>query len=232
MGDSMKHRLWLRQLSISAPRMTVRRELPWALRAGFWILPALLVALLISGAYDLGHRTARQGANAEATQDDGTLETRLNLAHATQSQLSTQIRQLTGENARLKEELAYFNQLLPSTAAGGTGVSIKGLAVAPVAPNQVRFRTMVVQAGNGKQRFSGHLQLLVTGKRGGETLQLVYPNDNAQDRDRYKIGFRHFQQLEGDLLLPDGITVTQVQARILENGQVRAQKALAADRSG
>ncbi|MBS1169600.1 MAG: hypothetical protein H6R01_518 [Burkholderiaceae bacterium] len=233
----MKHRLWLRQLSISSPTMIIKSQLPKPVRLGLWLLSLVVAGVLALWIYDLGRGLAgnpedrdlrAQIAQIKAERDQlaksaDSTETRQTIDRVAQSQLSEQIKALEAENARLKEDLAYFDSLLPANT-GTQGVTIQRLSLESSPPNQLRFRLLVMQGGSGKQRFSGELQLVVTAEQGGQSISLVYPKDRAADADKYKIGFRHYQRLEGVLTLPEGVVVKNVEARVMERGQVRAQK--------
>lgn len=203
----MKHKHLLRKLTISSPRMSVKRELLWPVKVVLWVVPLALCSVLTLGAYELGQRFSSSDSGMQA-------------------QLSEQIKALEAENARLKENLSHFNSLLPTnTAAGTQDIVIQKLALESVTPSKLRFRALVVKNGSDKLRFNGNLQLVVTALQDNQPVELVFPNDQSSDHDKYKMGFMQYQQVEWVLALPDGITVQNVQARVMENGQVRAQRA-------
>jgi hypothetical protein len=222
----MKHKLLLRKLSISASKMTVRRELPLPFKIVFWMVPLALCSTLTFGAYETGRRiaSADHDAPSQTAKPDDTTESRMNIERAAQNHLTEQIKSLETENARLKEELAFFNSLMPAGANAASGITIPGLALESISSNQFRFRALVMKGSNDKQRFAGNLQLVVTAQKGNETINLVFPKDKSQDAEKFKIGFRHYQRLEGNLSLPDGAQLKHVQARVMENGHVRAQR--------
>jgi hypothetical protein len=51
---------------------------------------------------------------------------------------------------------------------------------------------------------------------------ITFPKADASDK--YKLGFRHYQRVDGVLAVPDGATVKSVQVKILEKGAVRTQQ--------
>src|SRR5690606_32560307 len=102
------------------------------------------------------------------------------------------------------------------------GIAIRRLKIDQVAPNQLRYRLLVMQGGNGKH-FSGVLQLVISTVQDGKSAMMIFPEEDAADPGRFKLGFRHYQRLEGMLSLPEGVIATAVSARVLEGGQVRAQ---------
>jgi hypothetical protein len=68
------------------------------------------------------------------------------------------------------------------------------------------------------------LQLTVNVVRDGKNAMIIFPDNKSGEADKFKLSFQHYQRLEGVLNLPEGSIVQTVQARILENGQVRAQQ--------
>lgn len=242
--NSLKLRLWVRRLSVSSPRMSIKSHLPWPVRL---VIVALVVG--IGGAmamwiYDLGRsftgfdpRASReelatvreQVDKIKAERDEfsttvNSAESQLNIERSAQKQLAAQVKTLEVENVKLKEDLAFFESLLPADT-GAKGVSIRRLKADAIAPNQLRYRLLVMQGGKGEHDFVGTLQLAVTVLQGGKSAMMVFPEPNSRDTDKFKLGFKHYQRVEGVLTLPEGAAIKTVQARILDKGQIRAQQA-------
>lgn len=239
--NSMKFRLWRRRMSVSSPRLTIRRQLPWPMRLLFVMLIGVAGAAAM-WFYDAGHGiSAGQPDNAKeqlakykeqveqlmAERDKfsttaNAAESRINMEQAAQNQLASQVKTLESENMRLKEDLAFFESLLPN-ATGPLGISIRRLKIDQVAPNQIRYRLLIMQGGKGDQDFNGDLQLQVSTMQGGKSAMMTFPEANSAEQAKFKLSFRHYQRVEGVLTLPEGATTKLVQARVLERGQVRAQ---------
>jgi len=152
-------------------------------------------------------------------------ESRLTMERAAQAQLAQQIRALESENNRLKEELAFFESLLPADT-GPTGIAIRRLWTDWLAPGQLRYRLLVVQGGKGLREFDGTVQFVLTVLQAGKSAMLYFPDRQNSEPEQYKLGFKHYQRLEGVLALPEGVIVKLIQVRILEQGKVRAQQSL------
>lgn len=150
-------------------------------------------------------------------------ESQLNIERSAQRQLAAQVKSLETENIRLKEDLAFFESLLPADT-GAQGVSIRRLKAEVIAPNQLRYRLLVMQGGKGEREFVGNLQLAVTVLQGGKSAMMVFPDVNSREADKFRLGFKHYQRVEGILTLPDGVLIKAVQARILDKGQIRAHQ--------
>lgn len=232
-------------MSISAPKMTIKRHMPWPLR-----ILLLVVAIGVGGAmamwaYDLG-RSNFAGLNPDGMRDQveilneqvkklsaereqfsttaNAAESQLNIERSAQTQLANQIKALESENAKLKEDLSFFEKLLP-TNTGAQGITIQRLKAEVVVPNQVRYQLLAMQGG-GSALFVGNLQLSVTVLQSGKSVIINFPEQNATDLARYKLSFKYYQRVEGVLTLPDGAVIKAIQARVLDRGQMRAQQSV------
>ena len=74
-------------------------------------------------------------------------ESKLQIERAVQAQLGKQVKALEDENARLKEDLAFFENLIPS-ARQDNGLLINRFRVDPGAlPGEFRYRLLLLQGG-------------------------------------------------------------------------------------
>jgi len=239
--NSMKLRLWRRRMSVSSPKMTIRTRTPWPTRILIVLLAVLAGAAAMwfygDGGFSpvtpddarvqLAHyKEQLDKVTAERDQLSATAnaaESQLNIERSAQKQLAAQVKSLEADNMRLKEDLAFFESLLPN-ATGPAGIAIRRLKIDQIAPNQLRYRLLIMQGGKGDRRFVGSLQLMVTTLQDGKSAMMTFPAVPA-DQDKFKLSFMHYQRVEGVLTLPEGAATKLVQARVLENGQVRAQQA-------
>jgi hypothetical protein len=238
----VKLKLWLRRHSVSAPKMTIKTDWPWPLKVAFIGIVLGLGGAVAMWTYDLGRsftgfspqasteelalfKEQIDTLSAERDQFSSTVnsaESQLNIERSAQKQLAAQVKILEAENIKLKEDLAFFESLLPADT--GQGITIRRLKVDLIAPNQLRYRLLLMQGGKGGREFVGDLQFTVTVVQGGKSAMMIFPQGNKSDANKYKLGFKHYQRVEGVLSLPDGVTVKMIQARVLEKGQIRAQQ--------
>jgi cell division protein FtsB len=147
-------------------------------------------------------------------------DSELNIERSTQKQLATQVQALTVENNKLKEDLAFFENLIPATN-GPEGVRIGAFKADASNKTQVQYRLLVMQGGKNVQDFVGELQFLMTVADGGKTVTLTLPEIKNDDAARLKLSFKYYQRLEGTLTIPEGTVIKTLQARILDKGQLR-----------
>lgn len=233
----------LRRRPASAPRMTIKSRMPWPLKGVAVALLLGLATAIAVWAYQMGRdfsgfdpAAARQQLAALAQQvqslqterdrlrssADAT-ESTISIERSAQQQLAAQIKVLEAENAKLKEDLAFFESMLP-TGTGLQDVAIQRLEGEMESPTRLRYRLLVRQ-GVRDRSFSGNLQLAVTLLQDGATKVLLFPADGA-DADKYKLEFKYYQRLEGVLNVPGGAVIKTIQARVLEKGKLRAQQSI------
>lgn len=239
----MKFRLWRRRLSVSSRRVTIRAQLPWPLRLILGAAVLGLAAVVAMWTYDLGRSLTGQPGDANKERlaqyeeqleklgrEHGRLsamadaaQSQINIERATQKQLAIQVKNLEAENTALKEDLAFFDSLLPNTI-GPQGVAIRRMKIDFAAPHQLHYRLLIMQGGKGDHPFVGNLQFAVTALQGGKNVMMNFPGTNAAEQERFRLSFKSYQRVEGALTLPEGAAIKTVQARVLENGQLRAQQ--------
>lgn len=214
----------------------------WPLRIARFLMLLLIVGGLAFWTYGLGRgtnalgdaisaeeaqRLEAQAAKAQAERDRAanhlsTAENQLAMERAAHKQLAAQVQTLTAENARLEEDLAFFDSLLPSGPAS-EGISIRRLKMELLPPNQLRYRLLVMRRGNNTQDFKGSLALSLSITQAGKPVVLAFPGKDEK-AEPFQLEFRRYQRIEGILTLPEGVQVKNAQVRVLENGKVRAQQ--------
>ena len=148
-----------------------------------------------------------------------TSESTLKIEQTAQAELKTQLRRLEDENARLKEDLSFFETLIPN-GARDEKLAIHGLRVAPEAmPGEYRYRMLLTQGSAPRDReFQGSVQLVVDLQRDGRSTILTFPDEKAPAGDAFKLAFKRFRRVEGVFRVEPGAIVRAVQVRILESG--------------
>jgi hypothetical protein len=228
------------RFGISAPKMTVRTHVAWYWR---WLgmVAALAVSLVIAAwLYDAGRRFAgfdRSETEQELAQLRATVakleqetrrlraiadasESRLKIEQSAQAQLGSQVKSLEDQNTRLKEDLAFFENLTPAADK----LSIHRFKVEPDAlPGEYRYRLLVLQGGRRDREFQGSLQLVVSLQENGRDGMIIVPDQASATDSAYRLGFKYFQRVEGTFRVPPKAKVVSVQARVLERGSDQAR---------
>lgn len=232
----MRFRLLRRRLTISAPSMAIRSALPWPFR---WAAMAVVLGFCAAiglWAFEFGKDIAGVdgGAkeellklrtdNAVLKQERDKAQSVANTAQsvqtaekAAQDQLRTQSKQLESENRALRDDLGFFERLMP---AGNTdGVSIRGLQV-DVLGNSLKWQVLAMQPGKNAPEFSGKLEIAFTGQLAGK------PWSTTLSGGALPIVFKQYRRLEGVLSLPEQAVVKTATAKLVEGGAVRATQSI------
>jgi hypothetical protein len=236
----MRFRLLRRRLTISAPRVAVRSALPWPLR---WIMLALVLgfcAAIALWAFEFGKGIAGldsgsreelaslraelsrlQGENLEQRAVAQVADSLLTAERAARDGMAAQVRQLESENRSLRDDLGFFERLLPM--AKSDGLAIRALQADVLSEAQLRWQVLVIQPKPNAAEFKGRFELLLAGEREGQPWSQVMPAEGQA------LQFRQYRRLMGVLELPAQTVVKTVTARVLEGTQVRAQQTLTLD---
>jgi hypothetical protein len=231
----------LRQrFGIAAPTVAVRTQVPWYLR---WLgLAALLAfsAALAVWMYDAGRRfagfdrseveqeiNAARGELAKLREELGRLravanaaDSKVSIERTAQQKLAQQIKGLEQENARLREELAIFESMLSTETAGAAPLSVLRFKVEPdVLPGEFRYRVLLLAAGSRRgKEFQGRMELVVGLTEEGRSAMITVPGAGDAEAGNFKLGFKHFQRIDGIFRVSPKAKVANVQLRVYEAG--------------
>ncbi|MGV3569036.1 MAG: DUF6776 family protein [Ramlibacter sp.] len=229
----MRFKLLRRRLTISAPRMAVRSAMPWPLRwAGVAVWLGFCAAMSL-WAFELGKDLAGvddnaqeelvrlRADNAKLQAERDRVQSILNTSgsvitaeRAAQERLTAQIRTLESENRTLREDLGFFEKLMP--ASGTENVAIRGLHAEVLSGTQLKWQVLVIQPAKNAPEFRGKLEVSVSGTREGKPWMMPVPG-GAQN-----LQFRQYRRVEGMADLPADAIVKNVSARVLEGAVSRA----------
>jgi len=227
------------KFGINAPRLSVRTRISWPLRM-------IAVGVLVAGGLILGQWVFETGlriAGFEKSQSElqlGQLKTRVTLLEqenlelkadklrtsqqieieqTTQKDLAKSLQALQEESATLREDNAFFRNLLSPDQGPGL-VSIYHFKVErnPVLAGEYRYRLLLLKTGKREQEFIGSVQFLVTGEQAGKKVAYSFPEMAPGKSQPIKVSFKYYQRLEGAFQLPAGLLPKSVQIRVFEAG--------------
>ena len=233
----MRFRLLRRRLTISAPRMSVRSAMPWPVR---WVVAAIVLGFCGAiglWAFEFGKDIAGldHGAKEElvklrsevasmhveldkAQSIANTAGTLVTAGKASEDKLIEQVKQLQAENQSLRNDLGFFEKLIP--ASGVDGVSIRGLQADLQNGKDLKWQVLVIQASKNAAEFHGHLELTFSGLLNGKPWSATLPN-GAQ-----ALSIKQYGRLEGVFEVPAQVQIKGVLAKVLEGSSVRATQSL------
>lgn len=243
----LKYRPLRPRRGLRASRAVIRVHRPW--RVWIWALVlAIGLGLAVAWAIDAGLGVRQPAGPADTTlvaanaalreqlaevtaerdrlrTSANTPEARLEMARAERERLVQQLKSAEAEVSQLKEDLGFFEALLPATGdTSGIHVRSFRVVVDEAQPQAVHYRLLVMQGGSKafveQPEFRGDLQFTISAVRAGQPLTLTLPNPKEVPLPAVRL--THYQRIEGDLAIPKGAEVRAVSVRIVQNGQVRA----------
>ncbi|WP_283789329.1 DUF6776 family protein [Bermanella sp. WJH001] len=121
--------------------------------------------------------------------------------------------------ATLQEEVAFYKGIMaPSTTK--QDLRIQKVDIEPtLEQRRYRYKVVVTQVGTNQRFVSGLAAVNITGVLDGK--QVVYGlRDVSEDVQDYgiKYRFRYFQEIVGDLVLPEGFIAESVEVVLQTNG--------------
>ncbi|MDD0810281.1 hypothetical protein PSQ20_08040 [Curvibacter sp. RS43] len=233
----MRFRLLRRRLTISAPRVSVRSAMPWPLR---WAVLAIMLGFcgaIALWAFEFGKNLAGLEPHAreevlalreqlaqmrderdKAQSVANTSGSLLTAERATQERLLAQVHQLEQDNRSLRDDLGFFEKLIPANSQDDVG--IRGLQAEVLAGQQLRWQILVIQPVKAGPEFKGRLEMVLSGTLAGKPWEMPLPQGPVA------LQFRQYRRLEGVLELPAQAVVKQVTARVLDANGSRAVQTL------
>ncbi len=213
--------------------MAVRSALPWPFR---WIVIALVFgfcAAIALWAFEFGKAIAGlDGSNPEevsrlhaelrkvqeerdqARRVADTAQTRVTAEKAAQEQLLARTRELEADNLALRDDLGFFEQLMP--ASDSEGLSVRGLQAGVAEDHKLRWRVLLIQPQKNAAEFEGTLQISFTGLLNGKPWTMAAPGRTQTVR------FKQFGRFQGVVDLPSQVVVKTVSVKVLSGTVVKA----------
>jgi hypothetical protein len=135
---------------------------------------------------------------------------------AAQAGLMAQYKQLEAESRRLRDDLGFFEKLIPST--GGEGIAVRSLQAEVLAGRQIKWQVLLIQAQKNAPDFSGKLEVSFAGTQNGKPWAGSLPGGPQELR------FRQYGRTEGLFDLPDQTVVRAVSVKVIEGNTVKASQ--------
>ena len=172
-STAVKLRRLRQRFGIRAPKVAIRTHVAWYWRGGAIVLLLSLSLALAAWVYDAGRSIA--GFDSRSTSRELTelkdriveldaelsvvrgvasaADSNLKIERVAQQQLAQQVRLLESENSALKQDLAFFEGLLPDNVGGEQGVRINRFRIeSDGASGQRRYRLLVIHNASRQQK--------------------------------------------------------------------------------
>ena len=224
--------------------MSVRSALPWPFR---WAVLAIVLGFCAAiglWAFEFGKNIAglekgskeelvRLNAEVSALHQElvkanesrdqaqliaNTAGTLVTAEKAAQQQLVTQAQQLELDNRRLRDDLGFFEKLIPTT--GGDGVAIRGVQAELTGASTVKWQVLVIQANKNASEFAGRLELNFSGMLNGK------PWVGALPEGARAVSVRQYGRFDGEFELPAQVVLKLVSAKVSDASGVKSTQSI------
>ena len=207
----------------------------------FWARAAVLLAVLVAGggAYFYGFYSGiRENGDARIERDElqdsvlamqeenGALREQLlkiEQAGTVDQQALDNVQQTIVAQrekiSQLEEDVLFYKQIMsPENAENGLVIGQLDL-VATDAPRTIRYRMELKQQGNNENVINGHASVNILGMRNYQEISIPLSELSATQLDEdIRLQFRYFQNIEGELMLPENFEPTKVQIMAVAEG--------------
>ena len=162
-----------------------------------------------------------QEENAKLSSKAASFERQAQMEHAANEEIINQIKALGDENARLKENVTFFQNLPLAQGESQSDLSILHLKVERDSlPGEYNCRLILVQSVKQRGKaFQGNMQLIVNALKDGKKVVLQFPLESSADEvTAYQLNFKYYQVIDRAFKVTPGMVIENVQVRVFERG--------------
>jgi hypothetical protein len=207
----------------------------------YWVRGCVVLALLVcgGGAYLYGftaairengearvERDRLQDAMVEMERENGLLRQQfLNLEQAStvDKQALENVQQtivgLRENISQLEEDVLFYKQIMsPENDESGLAIGQLDLVATDV-PGRIRYKMELKQQGNNENLIDGYANINVLGMRNYQEISIpLHELSESEQETDIRLQFRYFQNIEGELVLPEDFEPTKVQILAVAEG--------------
>lgn len=161
-------------------------------------------------------------ANLDLKEEVARADELLKLDREERNKLTLMIANLEAENARLKDDLAFFEGFIPGNQEAKS-IALRRFQVSrDTVPNQYRYRALLIQSSDNPPA-NLNVQLLVKVLNNDKPAVIVLPTDPNISDPQFKIRLTRISKVAGTFVLPADASLQGIELRILEGTSIRAQ---------
>lgn len=211
-------------------QLIIKAHSPWK----FW-LKWLLFLVLVSGVswlmFSIGLRSAGQvnftlqqeqsrlqeklyhlgRENSELREKNAVLERTTQVDKESYSAIGDNLKNLQNELLELKQEVAFYRGIVTPTEAA-SGLHITDLTFDSLGGGKsFHFKLVLTQVMQNDYIVRGRVRIYIDGLRAGQQTQLTLSAvSSGKLKDELAMEFKYFQNIEGDIVLPEGFVPSGV----------------------
>ena len=133
--------------------------------------------------------------------------------------LQQDLRNLQDQIYRLKGELEFYQGIM-DTAQEVQGLNIQGLHIVPLSQaSSFRFKLILTQVSKSDKVTEGKVEMVLEGMLDGTPKVLNIEELITEKTVPFDYKFKHFQRLEGNILLPELFQPNTITVKLQPNGK-------------
>lgn len=215
-----------RYFGATAHKVAVRSQRPWYWRlllTGALILLGYLLAYwqIVGGGFDAQSIQSLHQENSALHASMVRLQRQLQVERAAQATLTKEIDSLQDESMRLKEDVAFYKNILSDSSTTGELKFYSFRLSKGARPNEYDYHILLAQSGRNSKPVQGQLQFTLNSTQ-GEGVAL-HPLTNGATSPAIKVNFKYYQRLDGSFIVPNAVAGASVEASFIENGAGQAR---------
>lgn len=161
---------------------------------------------------------AQQAQIEELKQQLATLSRSDQISREANRELQGTLAERDEEIAGLRADIAFYERLVGATGQR-RGLTVHSLRLQPQGDSAWHFTATLTQNLNRGGVSKGRVMLAVEGTQDGRLRQLDWASLRQQlEAPGVPYSFKYFQQVQGDIVLPPGLTPVRVTVRLLPQG--------------
>lgn len=161
--------------------------------------------------------------NTELREKHAVLERTSQVDKESYQAISENLKNLQNELLELKQEVAFYRGIVAPTE-GASGLHITNLVFDPLGGgNGYHFKLVLTQVMKNQYIVRGRVNIYIEGLLTGQQKQLNLAEVSGGKLDDLSMNFKYFQNLEGDIVLPEGFAPSSVVVDVNPSGKGRTR---------
>ncbi|MDE2366367.1 MAG: hypothetical protein KGM95_05475 [Betaproteobacteria bacterium] len=166
--------------------------------------------------------TRLQRENDELRMKMANLDRQSQIDHVAREDIAKQVKALETENIRLKDDLAFFQNLGSTPGKTEQRVSIGRLKLERgQLPGEYHYSLLLVQGGQRQKDFHGSLEFAINFQQNGK--KMIMPLAGENPSKMMDVRFKFYQRVDKSFRMPPDATVESMQVKVFENGIAQAK---------
>ena len=228
-----------------ASKLIIKSHHPWKHRAKI-VLGIAGFALVAWWVFEFGHsrsgydydalledrESLRSQLEAAQTELQGQRERIAILERAGQidkkgySEVEQSLKQAQDEMLELKEEVAFYRGIV-SPVDTASGLNVADFQVTSIGEERAyRFKLVLTQMKSNTRVMQGYARIAFEGVQNGVQIEHTLDKVSGGALDKLMLRFKYFQNIEGEIVLPEGFLPSRVLVEVVPSGkdQTRLKK--------